>query len=297
MIKLDKYIFRTGAMGQFVDLRDAERWFRHWETHPGFEKLDTIRGTEAEMDKLVSVLSSTDRKTSDLLENPALEEFELVVRDPIPSMAMTVVRFKKSVLPKKPFVENGKDGAYAEYIPYVDAFISFRDKENVDLVLSLFSFHMYDGDGIELVTGTAQRISWMNEDFPLGFEAAQRDKEFNETLRDIKLIYLAIENAMNDKPVVFTMVSEHPRRTQKNSEGNHRKRRSVKVVKTIRLVPEELQKYAEPHRHMTCPCWGVIGHWRTYKSGKQVWIAPYKKGKERGNPSAYCPKDYVLEDK
>lgn len=43
---------------------------------------------------------------------------------------------------------------------------------------------------------------------------------------------------------------------------------------------------------MTCPCWGVIGHWRTYRSGKQVWIAPYRKGRKRNDASAYEPKDY-----
>ena len=47
---------------------------------------------------------------------------------------------------------------------------------------------------------------------------------------------------------------------------------------------------------MTCPCWGVIGHWRTYKTGKQVWIAPYRKGKERKTSSAYSPKEYALKE-
>ena len=30
-----------------------------------------------------------------------------------------------------------------------------------------------------------------------------------------------------------------------------------------------------------CPCWGVRGHIRHLKSGKQIYIKPYKKGKER----------------
>lgn len=300
MIKLDKYLVSNGNtahLHEIQDLRDVERWSRHWESRPGFDRLDTIRGTEAEMDKLVSVLTSIDRKTSDLIENPALEEFELVVRDPIPSMQMTVVRFKKTILQGASFVENGKGGAYAEYIPCVDAFISFNNAEQVDLVVTMLSFHMYDGNGRVRVTGTGQQISWMNPAFPLSIDAANRNKEFMEILRDIKLVYLGIQNAMYDKPVVFTQVSERPCCTQTGQPGKGSKRRNARVVKTIRLVPEELRKYAEPHKHMTCPCWGVIGHWRTCKSGKQIWIAPYKKGKERKNPSAYCPKDYVMEDK
>ena len=33
--------------------------------------------------------------------------------------------------------------------------------------------------------------------------------------------------------------------------------------------------------NIQCECWGVRGHYRTYKSGKQVWINAYKKGKKR----------------
>ncbi len=34
---------------------------------------------------------------------------------------------------------------------------------------------------------------------------------------------------------------------------------------------------------MKCPCWGVRGHYRHYKSGKVVFVKEYKKGKERAN--------------
>ena len=46
---------------------------------------------------------------------------------------------------------------------------------------------------------------------------------------------------------------------------------------------------------ITCPVWGVRGHWRVYKkTGKRVWIEPYKKGKERNNSSEYVSKTYVV---
>ena len=40
--------------------------------------------------------------------------------------------------------------------------------------------------------------------------------------------------------------------------------------------------------NIQCECWGVRGHYRTYKSGKQVWINAYKKGKKRNEME---PKD------
>ena len=48
-----------------------------------------------------------------------------------------------------------------------------------------------------------------------------------------------------------------------------------------------------PHEY-TCPVWEVRGHMRHYKSGKTVYVAPYRKGKERDSASAVPGKEYVL---
>ena len=47
-------------------------------------------------------------------------------------------------------------------------------------------------------------------------------------------------------------------------------------------------------REITCPVWEVRGHMRHYKSGKTVYVAPYRKGKERDSASAVPGKEYVL---
>lgn len=44
----------------------------------------------------------------------------------------------------------------------------------------------------------------------------------------------------------------------------------------------------------TCPVWEVRGHMRHYKTGKTVYVAPYRKGKERDSASAVSGKEYVL---
>nr|DAG36852.1 MAG TPA: hypothetical protein [Bacteriophage sp.] len=41
---------------------------------------------------------------------------------------------------------------------------------------------------------------------------------------------------------------------------------------------------------ITCPCWSVRGHYRTYKSGKKVFVKSFEKGKERGK---VAPKQHV----
>ena len=296
MIHLEK----MGCMqiNLYTDLNDPRysKWQSHWKSHHGFERLDTIRGTQSEMDKMVSVLAEMQNQSSGLLERPALREFELVVREPIPSMEMTVVRFKKTVLPAVPVRIPGKDGVYMEFVPYIDAYVSFRNPSEVDMVMTMFAFHAYDENGKERLSGTAQKEYWRNGNPVFNAMANSDPMGFLEIQRDIKLIYLAIQKAMYDKPVVFveSTGAERVATVPANTKGK-KKRSVVKVQKTIRLDSAELKKYAEHHSHMTCPCWGVVGHWRNYKSGKQVWIAPYRKGKERNNPNAYCPKEYQME--
>ena len=57
-------------------------------------------------------------------------------------------------------------------------------------------------------------------------------------------------------------------------------------------TPEAVQDRAI--REITCPVWEVRGHMRHYKSGKTVYVAPYRKGKERDSASAVSGKEYVL---
>lgn len=86
----------------------------------------------------------------------------------------------------------------------------------------------------------------------------------------------------------------HEKRVQKKSHGkkNIRKgRRKVRLLKTYTLIRENPITLPHGHKKITCPCWGVRGHYRHYKSGKVVFIKPYQKGKNRSN---YSPKEYVV---
>ena len=106
-----------------------------------------------------------------------------------------------------------------------------------------------------------------------------------------------------NKPEIVTIRTEE--RAVKPANGKRvqhskKKRNKVKIVKRIAIEINEGVVSQAPTsggtggKHtMTCPAWGVVGHYRTYKkTGKRVWIAPYKKGKQRNNPQAYQTKDY-----
>ena len=82
-----------------------------------------------------------------LMENRPLREFELVVSEPVPSVNMTVVRYKKSILPAEPVIVPGDGGNQIEMVPCIDAFMSFRNAVEVDSVMTIFTFRALDKNG------------------------------------------------------------------------------------------------------------------------------------------------------
>ena len=76
------------------------------------------------------------------------------------------------------------------------------------------------------------------------------------------------------------------------SNGN-KKRREVEL-RNVYMIRSGLSiKNITPSKHLTCPCWGVRGHYRHLSSGKVVFVKPYRKGKLRNKPEAQVDKDYV----
>ena len=94
--------------------------------------------------------------------------------------------------------------------------------------------------------------------------------------------------------MVRETVREERQETVKK-KGRYKKVRKTSMVRVIRLTETAVENLSpRGHHTITCENWGVAGHWRHYKSGKTVWIKPYRKGRKRNNPEAYQPKEYLL---
>ena len=109
--------------------------------------------------------------------------------------------------------------------------------------------------------------------------------------------YIYLYSIFTNKPELMTLrtksVAVEYEEGKKVKHRKNNKRNKVKIVKYIDINSEDVDRLSEhSKREITCPAWGVAGHYRTYKSGKKIWIAPYKKGKYRDNPDMYKPKDY-----
>ena len=109
--------------------------------------------------------------------------------------------------------------------------------------------------GTGTLTGTLQKEFWRNYDLRLNYAMDKDYSMFIEIMRDIKLVYLGIQRAIYEKPVIFTETSGRKAPQSAGSGRNQHGRRKARIAKIICVNQEELKKYAGPHKHMTCPCW------------------------------------------
>ena len=84
---------------------------------------------------------------------------------------------------------------------------------------------------------------------------------------------------------------EAKQREHKNQRGKSGKRK-VRLYKcyTLKKDWEKAPRLKQPIKY-TCPAWGVRGHIRHLKDGREIYIRPCVKGKDR---SKYVGKEYKL---
>lgn len=134
--------------------------------------------------------------------------------------------------------------------------------------------------------------TFLNHGFMTALTSEYSEEDFKLYLKELLGLYAILNEISLNRPTVLTMDEiqvEVPKTIKKN--GKYKEVRSSVMVKRYQLNDKEL-----PNRHnnITCPCWGVAGHYRHYKNGKVVFIASYRKGKKRNDPEAYSPKEYAI---
>lgn len=80
--------------------------------------------------------------------------------------------------------------------------------------------------------------------------------------------------------------------TRKKSESKTNRENKIYLLdEIVDYVNENGLTVDKSSNHtITCPCWGVRGHYRHYKNGNVVFVKSYEKGKEKGKTK---PKDKV----
>lgn len=282
----------TCEMNDFgFDMKPMIKHREHWaDQGHRWRDLDRVVMSEDQMIALAERLMDTDYFSSQTLIRPSIPEFTALIEED-GREENTYVCFRRSVMEETDFLEPMQEELTRTITPVVDAYVYINNKGRMcNLVATIARVEMeYEG---RKMTSTAQFLTWYHDDPATLYVIGNDRAYFQEFLRSVKCIYLGVQMLSLERPEVLaaeTVREEYSGTVKK--KGRYKRVRKARFVKVIHVT-----SIAAPRgsHNITCPCWGVAGHWRNYKSGKRVWIEPYRKGRERRNPAAYKPKEYEL---
>jgi len=293
MIALDSCL-QTYLPASFLSLDPIKAGDKaRWPESGSWKSMDRIELTLEETNLLIDSLESMPYSGSDLLLEPSIPEFSLLVHTTTPCTMSNVVCFKRTVFSQQEHIEQ-KNSLITTMIPLLDAYFQVdQHQKNPDAIISIGQI-VYDQDGKSFSATYSNPI--MQNQLKLSLVLSEEGKpvDLREQARGIKLMYLAIQYSLRHRPTVFSVSTENVLVTTPRKHGG-KSRRKVKAIRVLRIDPEQLRSSSHEPRKIACPCWGVMGHYRMTKSNKQVWIKPHLKGKHRDNPDAYQAKQYVIQ--
>lgn len=149
------------------------------------------------------------------------------------------------------------------------------------------------------VADKLEYLSLMNKIIDLKDDVAIK---FNEQFRNLSYHHIVLMQYMeNQKNVVINYVDNKKLKKKNKKSNRNKKRKNVvevgKKVYTVYANDFDNKKDNDNSLTFTKEAWGVRGHWRTYPSGKKVWIKPYVKGKKRNEVDKVEGKVYKIKDK
>jgi len=272
--------------------RNPERWRKEFEGPVNWQELDRIVMTQDEMSQLTANAKLSLEDISDLASNPPLPEFSLIL-EPTLYNHQNITCFKKSKL-QFTKIHKPTENVVFKTTPLVEAFVHFGSQGKFpDLVVSICSSLIKVDDqeyaltfSFSLVTGATPESEIIDMEGQL--------VDVSKLSDEIRVHYIITQYALRHRPTMFSVSTENVVVKIPRKHGG-KSRRKVKAIRVLRINPTHLSSESQEPRKIGCPCWGVMGHYRTTKSNKQVWIKPHLKGKHRDNPNAYQAKQYVIQ--
>lgn len=283
------------AMTDFgIDNAAIDRCWDAWEQrNREWRRFDRVNFTEKQDEDAADKLMDSTWFSSETLERPSIPEFTAIISDDKPEN--TYVCFRRTLMRQDDFLDTLDERWTRTITPVIDAHVYLNNQGALCNMVVTISKTVLESEDGKRMTSTSQFVTYAHDD-PLTKHYMGSDPQFfMEFMRSIKCLYLAVQMMSTERPEVMAaeIVREEYSGTVKE-KGRYKSVLRAHMDKVIRISDDAFTDTPKSHHTMTCPCWGVAGHMRTYKSGKQVWIKPYRKGKQRNNPEAYQPKEYEI---
>lgn len=109
-------------------------------------------------------------------------------------------------------------------------------------------------------------------------------------------LWIGIQFKLNNYPEEIRVVNEKDFQHTEETNSN-RKKQNIVFVKQVTTINsfENNNENSKATKEYKLPSWGVRGHIRVLPDGREIHVRPYRKGKERKNPSALVKKEYKFE--
>lgn len=245
----------------FSDWYRDDEW-RAWYKTPIDPKLDVVSVSEEDANRIQD--SFVDALLDGTIADGQLSEDRL----PLPNFVLKI-RLKDRDIFYEYHYKNGVLG-YTNYAYEGEKASTFiildhgtpdqNDHLEYELVHSNPEFRAKDmdnDDGVNIAYMTFMAVNWFIRNLPSSYSKSQvKVKQPKQSKKQRKrsphVVYFRTEYNMDLKG------------------------------KSVSLIKKEIH----------CLCWGVRGHVRHYKNGKETFIKPYRKGKMRDNPEFYEAKTY-----
>ena len=273
---------------------------RYWNRWKGlgekWNDLDRFMITEPQAIAMVEEVMETEYFSSNTLKQPSIPEFTVIISEP-GRLENIYICFRRTLMTAQDFIFPFVEGAESAAVPFIDAYCYVNNGgKKCNYVITLIATTLKNTETGDELSCSGQAITYYS-DSPDTEQMLSDVEYFNEFARTIKGLYMAVQRISVQRPevLVHTGSEEIERAVTIKHKGRYKQVRKTKMIKMIRISDDgPARQDPQSHHKITCPCWGVAGHMRTYKTGKQVWIKPYRKGKQRHNPAAYVPKEYQL---
>ena len=126
--------------------------------------------------------------------------------------------------------------------------------------------------------------NWLNE-------VITKDGDTNwEWIADTFFIINTFMLHFGDVTMEVETKETHQQEGQNRQQRRANKRNSVRLFKSYKLI-KNWKSQARKKAEITCPAWGVRGHFRHLRNGKVIFVEAYVKGKEKDK---YKGKEYNL---
>lgn len=184
---------------------------------------------------------------------------------------------------------------------YVKETKRFYGKNGTHIESASLEYHyendewIFDRDKSKVTFDGKESNAYTKEYFEQVFPESQTGRELHRNDIGLQEFFYLNKFIMDYRPIIT--IEDKEEHIQVQSKKKRKKNKPSYRVNLYKVIHLKKDWYTEVKKHIeyTCPAWRVRGHYRTYKSGKQVYIKPYTKGKDRNNSSMIVDKTYYMK--